>query len=326
MHRVGARYTYNIFHQSEFALRMAEAALRDGPPAHVVWPFRLLNFTRQLLELFLPSAHLVVADEQYKAYDHAALRRANATLCDRTREFFPVLDGHAFFGGERDASAVRAAAFRGCRKRHPRVRERRSQRLRLVVIDRTKTSGEASQRNFWQLPKMLASLRRCPAVESVEVRTPSAELSICEQIDLYTRDLDAMLTPHGAHNTFGIFLPPGALLLEGMPWANIGVGYWGLIKHSRVAHHVLYSARPTADDFEFSGEGAQNDLECGKNKDCRYAYRWNAHVHVAADRACRLLGDHARSANRTWPRPVLTLPQLWGSGYWHNPDGEEAAG
>ena len=42
----------------------------------------------------------------------------------------------------------------------------------------------------------------------------------------YTRDLDAMLTPHGAHNTFGIFLPPGALLLEGMPWANIGVGYW----------------------------------------------------------------------------------------------------
>ena len=83
---------------------------------------------------------------------------------------------------------------------------------------------------------------------------------------------------------------------------------------------------PTADDFEFSGEGAQNDLECGKNKDCRYAYRWNAHVHVAADRACRLLGDHARSANRTWPRPVLTLPQLWGSGYWHNPDGEEAAG
>ena len=124
MHRVGARYTYNIFHQSEFALRMAEAALRDGPPAHVVWPFRLLNFTRQLLELFL----------------------------------------------------------------------------------------------------------------------------------------------------------------------------------------------------------AQNDLECGKNKDCRYAYRWNAHVHVAADRACRLLGDHARSANRTWPRPVLTLPQLWGSGYWHNPDGEEAAG
>ena len=210
MHRVGARYTYNIFHQSEFALRMAEAALRGGPPAHVVWPFRLLNFTRQLLELFLPSAHLVVADEQYKAYDHAALRRANATLCDRTREFFPVLDGHAFFGGERDASAVRAAAFRGCRKRHPRVRERRSQRLRLVVIDRTKTSGEASQRNFWQLPKMLASLRRCPAVESVEVRTPSAELSICEQIDLYTRDLDAMLTPHGAHNTFGIFLPPGA--------------------------------------------------------------------------------------------------------------------
>ena len=89
---------------------------------------------------------------------------------------------------------------------------------------------------------------------------------------------------------------------------------------------VADGAEGAADDFEFSGEGAQNDLECGKNKDCRYAYRWNAHVHVAADRACRLLGDHARSANRTWPRPVLTLPQLWGSGYWHNPDGEEAAG
>ena len=92
--------------------------------------------------------------------------------------------------------------------------------------------------------------------------------------------LDAMLTPHGAHNTFGIFLPPGALLLEGMPWANIGVGYWGLIKYSRVAHHVLYSARPTADDFEFSGEGAQNDLECGKNlrRNIEAIFGWHAEV------------------------------------------------
>ena len=97
----------------------------------------------------------------------------------------------------------------------------------------------------------------------------------------------------------------------------------GLFRYSRVSHHVLYSARPTADDFEFDGDGAENDLACGKNKDCRYAYRWNAHVHVAAERACRLLVDHARSANRTSPKPVLTLPALWQTN-WHNPEGGEA--
>ena len=97
----------------------------------------------------------------------------------------------------------------------------------------------------------------------------------------------------------------------------------GLFRYSRVSHHVLYSARPTADDFEFDGDGAADDLACGKNKDCRYAYRWNAHVHVAAERACRLLVDHARSANRTSPKPVLTLPALWQTN-WHNPEGGEA--
>ena len=76
MHRVGARYTYNIFHQSEFALRMAEVALRDGPPAHVVWPFAA-QLHAAAARAFLSSAT--------SSSPTSSTRRTTTPRCRRTR-------------------------------------------------------------------------------------------------------------------------------------------------------------------------------------------------------------------------------------------------
>ena len=298
---------------------MGEAAVLGARPKYVVWPFRLLNWTRQVLQTLVPSAELVVADDLNagKQYNERALAAANSSHCDAVEHFYPVLDGHPFFRGRAAAAAVREAAYRSCGLR-PRVRHEPASKLRVVLIDRNKTSGEASRRNFARLSEVKDAVRRCPAVASLEVRTPSAALSLCEQIALYAEGLDAMLSPHGAHNTNGIFLPPGALLLEGMPWANVGVGYWGLMKWSAVAHHIAYSARPPPSDYVF-GDGSLDDWQCGRQHECRYGYRWNAHLHVAPALVCKLLIAHQRSANRTSPREVLTMPEMW-THRWHNPD------
>ena len=134
--------------------------------------------------------------------------------------------------------------------------------MRLVVIDRTKTSGEASQRNFWQLPKMLAS--SAAARPSSRSGAPVGRAGDQEQIDLYTRDLDAMLTPHGAHNTFGIFPPPGALLLEGCRGPTSSAT--GASTSTRASRTTCSTGAADGRRLRVFGRGRQNDLGVARTR------------------------------------------------------------
>ena len=185
--------------------------------------------------------------------------------------------------------------------------------LRVVVVRRSNGGAAPTRRNFAHLSSLVGALRRCAAVGSVEVREPSGALTMCEQVRLYATAVDAVLSPSGAHNTNGVFLPPGALLVEGMPWANMMLAYFGLLRRSRLAHEVVYSARPPAADYEYVGDDGGRgteltDVACGKRKECRYGYRYGAEVYVDERVVCALLGEHRRRRERGATAHLEPLP------------------
>ena len=119
---------------------------------------------------------------------------------------------------------------------------------------------------------------------------------------------DVMLTPNGAHFVNALFMPPGALLIEGVPWSMRAYpGQPHITRWSHIHHVRVYSSKPppasALQPFE-----RHSERECAMSEVCRRRYRDHANIYVSALNLLAVV------------RPALKLIGCVDTPGWHNPN------
>ena len=285
-----ARYGNNVYHQAELVYAMLQAALSEHPPDKIYWRMPLLSWSLGMLELMgrvpfnkhpdntaAPSMQILVGNQS----------RLPRMGCRPFGSRQPGL----WFNTPASAKRVQHAVLQACGLE---LRTAPRQPRAVLFMPR---QGAALQSRSWRNFRAPAALRRAleralpPSSRPVRVvGTPSEAMPICEQVGLW-HAADVLLTPNGAHFVNAPFLSPGAILLEGVPWAMRGyVGQAFATRWSPSVHHLrLHSTRPppSRELGPFGQVGSES--ECAESEICRRRYRDRAMLHVEPSAMLALL-------------------------------------
>jgi len=137
-----------------------------------------------------------------------------------------------------------------------------------------------TKRNFINGTAAVLALASSLGISPRSVRTvptPSGEMPFCSQVRLWA-EADVVLTPNGAHFVNAPFLPPGALLLEGMPFGmSRYIGQRRVTAQSGIEHVRLFSARPPIPPGNSGGTGWRaatvREADCERLELCARFFR-----------------------------------------------------
>ena len=275
------RYSNNVFHQAELVYPMVVAALERGAPPVIHWRFGPpLNWSRGMLQLLVGRAQLRT-DNSTSVAGCTSFGRSSAPGA-----YWPQSAGVA----ERAAKLVRDRAYAACGV------HRRSAAAASPSIVYMPRAGEGLQsgarRNFDRSLALTAALEPLGRLRTAP--TPGGETPVCEQISLWA-SADAVVTPNGAHFVNAIFLPPSAVLVEGVPWAMAAYeGQPTITIHSGIHHVRVYSSRPPALQPAALRHGLADSTEarCAADEVCKRRYRDHANIYVPAEAVVALLRAH----------------------------------
>lgn len=275
------RYSNNVFHQAELVYPMVVAALERGAPPVIHWRFGPpLNWSRGMLQLLVGRAQLRT-DNSTSVAGCTSFGRSSAPGA-----YWPQAAGVA----ERAAKLVRDRAYAACGV------HRRSAAAASPSIVYMPRAGEGLQsgarRNFNRSSALAAALEPLGRLRTAP--TPGGETPVCEQISLWA-SADAVVTPNGAHFVNAIFLPPSAVLVEGVPWAMAAYeGQPTITIYSGVHHVRVYSSRPPALQPAALRHGLSDSTEarCAADEVCKRRYRDHANIYVNAEAVVALLRAH----------------------------------
>ena len=228
--------------------------------------------------------------------------------------FGPSPSPGQFFRVKRDAAAkLRSMVLRACglTERHVTV-------PRTVVHMARRGDGlqSGTLRNFDKSVQLRrALLTAIPTAANGTIRvlpTPGPASRTCEQVATWA-STDVMLTPNGAHFVNALFMPPGALLIEGVPWSMRAYpGQPHITRWSHIHHVRVYSSKPppasALQPFE-----RHSERECAMSEVCRHRYRDHANIYVSAHNLLAVV------------RPALKLIGCVDTPGWHNPYGKSCA-
>ena len=281
---------------------MLQAALDAKHGVKVVWQFHLLPWSRGMLELIhtapwhrnLSSTSLIYVNN-------------SSSLLSRCTLFSPRLPGDYTQMAWAISSVAVIATSRG------QASQRAASRLRSAVLQSCgiaqRRKAAYPPRNALYMPRQGADLQSGTArnfvawkdlVHSMQVGlpsisrlrvvgTPGPDMRICDQVRLWAAS-DVILTPNGAHFVNALFLTPGSILFEGVPWSMRNYpGQPTITRWSDVHHLRLHSARPPATQQLGRYAQVSSEAQCMTDELCMRAFRDKANISINASSFFRLV-------------------------------------
>lgn len=262
---------------------MLQAALGSSrhappPPSSIYWRLPLLSWSRGMLDLLNRSPFAKrLGDRKVRIVVGNASRLPPAGC----RAFGSRPPGQ-WFSTPEAAAKVQRTVLAACG-----LSPRRSPREPRNAIFMPREARNAVQSRGWRNFAAPAAVRA--AVEAVlppsalplrVVGTPGDDMSVCEQLAIWNA-ADVLVTPNGAHFVSAPFLAPGAVVLEGVPWAmRAYVGQAHTTRWAPGVHHVrVHSTRPPP-SAELGHFGHWSEEACAASELCRRRYRDRAMLHV----------------------------------------------